>query len=194
MLFVSHNMAAVENLCSTAFVLDRGHVTFRGPAHEVVEAYLESTRDTGPVDIRERKDRQGDGRLRFVGLETDLRTGADSAIRFSYVASEPAANVDISVGLFASRGEGSGFLGNALVGTDLGVLPKTGEIVCRLPRCPLLPGTYTLNLYCTINGIVADWIVEAARVDVAEGDYFGTGRLPTPGYGHTAVDHTWAIE
>jgi lipopolysaccharide transport system ATP-binding protein len=41
-LFVSHNMAAVQTLCSRAVCLDRGAVVAIGPTSEVVAAYLQN--------------------------------------------------------------------------------------------------------------------------------------------------------
>jgi len=55
----------------------------------------------------------------------------------------------------------------------------------------LLPGSYSVNIYCTVNGVLADWVVDAARLDVAEGDYFGTGKLPPRRYGAVIVPHRW---
>ncbi len=39
-LFVSHNMSAVQDLCRTAFWLDRGRIVFSGAANTTVAAYL----------------------------------------------------------------------------------------------------------------------------------------------------------
>jgi len=39
-LFVSHNMAAVENLCTRAILLENGGVKFEGPTSEVIDAYI----------------------------------------------------------------------------------------------------------------------------------------------------------
>src|SRR5215470_7175522 len=41
-LFVSHNMAAVENLCRRGIVLDQGKLAFQGAARDVVHNYLNS--------------------------------------------------------------------------------------------------------------------------------------------------------
>src|SRR5882757_5547386 len=41
-LFVSHNMAAVENLCSRSIWIDAGAVRLDGPVHDVIKAYMES--------------------------------------------------------------------------------------------------------------------------------------------------------
>ncbi len=57
----------------------------------------------------------------------------------------------------------------------------------------MLPGSYSVNLYTTVNGILADWVIDAARIDVAEGDYFGSGKLPPQGYGAVTVPHSWDV-
>jgi lipopolysaccharide transport system ATP-binding protein len=41
-LFVSHNLAAVQRLCTDALVLDRGEVVFRGTPRDAVRTYLQS--------------------------------------------------------------------------------------------------------------------------------------------------------
>jgi lipopolysaccharide transport system ATP-binding protein len=41
-LFVSHNMAAVQRLCTDAILLERGSVAFRGTPRDVVRRYLQS--------------------------------------------------------------------------------------------------------------------------------------------------------
>src|SRR5205814_3872128 len=45
-LFVSHNMAAVENLCQRGIVLDRGKLVFDGSSKQAVQHYLNELRDT----------------------------------------------------------------------------------------------------------------------------------------------------
>ncbi|MEI6705257.1 MAG: Wzt carbohydrate-binding domain-containing protein, partial [Deltaproteobacteria bacterium] len=66
-LFVSHNMAAVENLCTHALWLEHGRVRMLGETSEIVEHYLGSSQITQQADsIRNRKDRQGTGRARIV--------------------------------------------------------------------------------------------------------------------------------
>jgi len=42
-LFVTHNMAVVERLCSRALLLDRGRISLDGTARQVLSAYLSST-------------------------------------------------------------------------------------------------------------------------------------------------------
>jgi lipopolysaccharide transport system ATP-binding protein len=191
-LFVSHNMPAVESLCSSGILLEHGQIAHAGTAGEVVRRYLETVTERGEVPVASRTDRQGDGRLRFVGIDADLRTGTDSEIRLRYEGQQGLRNVDVAVGLFTTRGEGAAHLStNATAGT-FESLPTSGSLACLLPGLPLLPGTYSMNVYCTVNGEVADWVTDAAVVEVAEGDVYGTGRLPPAGYGSIALRHSWA--
>lgn len=46
-LFVSHNMQAVRNICTRAIYLDKGRVCVSASTEEAIEAYLRSVRDAG---------------------------------------------------------------------------------------------------------------------------------------------------
>jgi lipopolysaccharide transport system ATP-binding protein len=193
-LFVSHNMPAVESLCTSAVLLDRGTIVSVGSPGEVVGQYLQAASELGSGPVRERHDRQGDGRLRITEIESSMRTGSPSELRLRFVAESGLRNVVLSVGLFTSRGEGALYLSSDLTGLEIDALPRAGTIVCAVDRSGLLPGRYSMNIYCTVNGLLADWVVDAATIEVAEGDYYGTGRLPPPGYGSVAVEQRWSIE
>ncbi len=193
-LFVSHNMASIETLCTTGMLLDAGRVVAEGPVSDVVGAYLESVQDSVGEAVLDRDDRQGDGRLRFTRIDSSMRLGSTSEIRLTYAAASALRNVEVSIGLFTLRGEGVLLLGNRLTGQEFDETPAAGTIVCRLDKGTVLPGLYSMNVYCTVNGIIADWIQDAARIEVAEGDYFGTGRTPPAGYGHLVADQQWTVE
>lgn len=192
-LFVSHNMPAVESLCGSGLLLERGAIAARGTAREVVDRYLTLNAREGSIDIAARSDRRGDGRLRFTGLDASLRTGRDSAIGLRFEAQPGVRNVEVAVGLFTTRGEGAAHLATASTDSTFEALPASGTLVCHLPGLPLLPGNYSVNLFCTVNGSIADWLTDAALLEVAEGDFFGSGRLPPPGYGSVAVAHRWEL-
>jgi lipopolysaccharide transport system ATP-binding protein len=48
-VFVSHNLAAVELMCQRALWLDRGKVAAAGPTSEVLTAYLDAVDDSDPA-------------------------------------------------------------------------------------------------------------------------------------------------
>jgi len=50
-LFVSHNMQAVAQLCSRALLMEQGHVVRDGPSAEVVAHYLQTTAGAGSSQV-----------------------------------------------------------------------------------------------------------------------------------------------
>ena len=199
-LFVSHNMAAVQNLCGSAYWLDHGKVAASGNVGAVVEQYLKSVSGVARTFLGDRKDRRGNGRLRFEefsvageGNSSMLRCGSAASFVLRYQGTTPLSNVRIAMPIWTTTGEGAAFTDSELIGKTLTNLPQRGALVCRFDKLPLLPGAYSVNLYCEVNGVLADWVMDAARFDVAEGDFFGTGRLPKKGYGTIAVPHDWVV-
>jgi len=200
-LFVSHNMAAVQKLCSTGLLLEHGRAAFTGTASTVVMRYQQMANQTELVALSTRVDRQGDGKLRFTSLgvldgnaNTGLVLGSPGSLALQYEGTPPLDNVQVSIGLQSIWGEGAAYLSTEMVGHELTHLPSKGTLICHLGRVPFVPGTYTVNIHCTVNGILADWVIEAASIAVAEGDYFDTGEAPPRGYGAVIVPHTWGFE
>ena len=204
-LLVSHNMGAVQNLCNTAYLFDQGKVIASGNVSDVIGKYLQAASDSKAsgdrVALLGERDRQGNGKLRFVEFSvegpnfanTTVICGEPVSFVIKYQGTPPLHNVHVSMGFYTLLGEGALYLSNDLTGQCFDNLPSSGAFVSRFEKFPMLPGTYMVNLYSTVNGILADWVIDAARVHVAAGDYFGTGKLPPKGYGGVAVDHNWDV-
>ncbi|MDQ3254110.1 MAG: ABC transporter ATP-binding protein, partial [Acidobacteriota bacterium] len=67
-LFVSHNMAAVANLCRRGIVLSGGSIQYAGTQTGAVAEYLTSV-DLRTKRLRERTDRIGNGAIKIVDIE-----------------------------------------------------------------------------------------------------------------------------
>jgi lipopolysaccharide transport system ATP-binding protein len=203
-IFVSHNMAAVEGLCTEAHLISEGRIVGSGSTGEVISEYLSSVATLSGVPLGQRPDRQGDGRLRF----TDIRIVSDDgkptgviqsgeAVEFSVGYSSSSAdlrNVFMSIDLFAQSGQCMVMLNNELVGADFPSAGPTGRFKCRVERFPLAAGQYHITLFCRVNGRIADWVQQAAVLIVESGDFFGTGRLPPASHGGFLVPQQWQLE
>jgi lipopolysaccharide transport system ATP-binding protein len=203
-LFVSHNMAAITSLCTRSILIDDGRLVTSGEPHSVVDAYLSRSHTNASLPVSERNDRKGNGRVRFTNISilnsrfepVDYVTpGQEISICLDYDIADPRRleNTIIQITF-------SGVLGQPLFAclsrvTRGGVLTLTpgARIFCHIPSLPLLPGTYTFGLWCKVGEIMEDWVLEAGKVVVAEGDYFGTGRLPTSQVGDFVVAHDWSV-
>lgn len=202
-LFVSHNMAAIQNLCRAGIVLNAGRVQFSGPIEQAVALYLqESTRPVREVNLRDRSDRQGDGALRFTQvqirdqdqrpLETVL-TGQDITISLAYEARQANADAQVMVAfnLYNDQGVLLTNLNSRDVGRTALPLSQRGRLECRWPRFNLRSGVYTCALFCEVNGTIADWLQSAFQIQVEDGDYFGTGSVVLRSQGEFLVPYDW---
>jgi lipopolysaccharide transport system ATP-binding protein len=203
-LFVSHNMATVQGLCSRAFRLSAGEIAGEGVPIEVVRHYLAETSQAATTSLEERQDRQGTGEIRFIevgivdGVGRSIDTalcGQDIGIVVSYRSRDhrPVSRWDIHIAFYTSLGQFMFNCSSEGSGSALDVLPASGEVVCHIPELPLAPGKYAFNLYLTVRGEVVDWVQQAGYLDVAAGDYFGTGQLKTHEEGFL-VKHKWSVK
>jgi lipopolysaccharide transport system ATP-binding protein len=65
-LFVSHNMASIKNLCDSGFLLESGSLSKKGPIAEVVQSYLRSLENLEcEVDLRDPRLHRGGRDIRI---------------------------------------------------------------------------------------------------------------------------------
>jgi lipopolysaccharide transport system ATP-binding protein len=200
-LFVSHNLAAVQKLCPRAMLLSRGHKVAEGDTASVINEYVRSVRADAGTRLADRTDRTGSGRVRLedAWFEADAHpvdspiTGQDIDIVLRYRSADSAGprDAEFALGIFTQMGEIIMHMSSDIAGTSFGRLPPVGEIRCRVPHLPLPAGRYYLNVFCRTGVELADWVQRAVAFTVAEGDFYGSGRRPSEGHQTVLVDHRW---
>ncbi len=206
-LFVSHNMAAVSGLCKRGIVLERGEIVFSGSVDNAISHYgsLIDSINYQLKPLRERIDREGSGAFRFInvsfrtpsrGITDTLFTGETVFILLDYESDslEPLQNVSISIPFYNYLGQSIFMCWTRLLDQDFEQIPPRGRIVAEIPKFPLKEGKYYINLWCEVNGVLADWVKEAATVNVIEADFFSTGKMPPHGHGLIVVEHSFTCE
>lgn len=189
-LFVSHNLAAVENLCRRCIWIDGGKVRLDGDSRQVIKIYMESMMggQTGASDLHDAINRRGDGRIRFSAVEfltpdgysqKLIRAGDPLVIRLHYAASKPVADPSFGFRMYTDTG--------TLV-TETSTwhhaihapLPEAGpgyldlEIACL----NLMPAKYTLSLWATDmhGGAIYDNVEHAVTLEVETANIYQSGR------------------
>jgi len=200
-LFVSHNMASIQSLCTRGLLLEAGKIKSIGKTEKVINDYINSSEEVRSVNLAERMDRKGNGAIRITKLELwdeknepiyVARTGQQLQIALGYKCNrEIVNNVRISIALTTKLGQYLFVCNNEITESIFPYLKGEGFLVCSIPKLPLLPGFYSITIYCTANGVVADHVQEASEIPVEVGDFFGTGRLPPETRGHVCVPHSW---
>jgi lipopolysaccharide transport system ATP-binding protein len=203
-LFVSHNMAAVSNLCRRVVVLDAGCATFIGTQDEAVAHYF--ARFRGATDsLRDRADRVGSGEMRVVAIEMrdargrSLETVAsgqyvDICLHYERAADFRHSNVIAGICVKTQTDVPVFLQHNRLTRAEWGSLPRRGAFVCRIPRLPLPPSTYRVTFSLMRDGEYLDAMDDAAELNVTDGDFFGSGEVPPATHGSCLVDAEWRLE
>lgn len=203
-LFVSHNLAAVQNLCQRGVVLRRGMVSFAGTQTEAIAQYMSSNKERS-TSLRNRSDRWGSGAIRIVNIEfRDLQghqldcvaSGQDVDVYIHFVSqpgfhdSNVAANLRIKtlweVPVFLHH--------NRLTRTTFGTLPPRGAFVCRIRKLPLPASTYRVDCTVLAGSDYLDRVPDAVDLTVVEGSFFGSGEVPPIDHGVCLVEGEWRLE
>jgi lipopolysaccharide transport system ATP-binding protein len=210
-LFVSHNMAAVEHLCNKALLLNAGRVIFSGSAREATDQYIRglgeehATAGETVVDLRAAPGRPKKFRplLNRVEISTAnqpvngcIRIGAPLEVRVSFRLEKPAPDVHIVLGFHNERGQRV-FMASSTFQPNWPEEKRDGEqtYVCEIPSFTLVPGAYGVKIMLDASGVAIDSVWDAIRVTVMESDYYGTGKLAAePSRGFFVLEQRWRIQ
>jgi lipopolysaccharide transport system ATP-binding protein len=201
-LLVSHNMAAIESLCSRVLLIDGGRVVRDGDASEAIRTYIELARHLASVPIAERTDRLGDGSARILQIEvqdlslsprTEHRMGDGIRVVLRIRTERPLPLV--CVGLLFETHQGQSLFGVRTSLADSHVFLPRGvtTVTCEIPSMPLIPGRYHIHAVVRHEHDVYDRVNHAAMIEITAADVFGTGRLPFAHDGPCFVHSSWSM-
>ena len=151
LIFVSHDLTAMETLCRRALVLDHGGIAYEGPAAEAVRQYLLDVHanrmrlDPNAIVARSPVTIETVTLLNKQGEETmDFRSGEAITVRLHYNASHPVEGPVFSLMIRDAR---VGALSQATM-LQTGDLPQRlsgrGYVDCTFAALPLRPRTYEI--------------------------------------------------
>ena len=208
-LFVSHNMVAVSNLCSRAVCLNDGTVVNVADTRAAVSKYLQlissTSRGTSSLNLL---DRSGKGPIRFTSFRCELDSGdhvvcvvSGQEVKFvlGYTSEQPSRSKqlevsEVSIVVYSADGNRLSNLSSLYFpSTGFRQIPGEGSLVCVIPKLPLRAGHYMVDLYCEVKGQTSDWIRSAATFDVEDGDFYGSGRTTRAYTGSVFFEHRWEL-
>jgi lipopolysaccharide transport system ATP-binding protein len=202
-LFVSHNMAAVESLCQRGIVLSNGKVAVDGTQLEAISYYLSEV-DTA-VSLRDRSDRVGTGEIRVTEIEYRdkdgnkqgiLRSGQTVDIYLHYEITGDFKHRDVIASITVKTQMESPIflLHNRLTGNHWTEIPARGSFVCRIMKLPLPASVYRLGYTLIRQNQYLDGLSNAQEMVVDSGDFFGSGEVPPISHGVCLAEGEWRLE
>ena len=148
-VFISHDLAAVERLCDRVLLMKRGQIAMSGPASEIVAAYQsDATLSSESVEAHKK------GETNEVEIQTlsfcdalgnpqpVFKTGEPLLARIAFKANEPVTDLVFGLVLFTADGQVQCELTTELSENQISVKPGFGTIEFRTEQLGLLPGIY----------------------------------------------------
>ncbi len=208
-LYVSHEMSTVTNLCQRAYVLDAGRIVYEGPVDEAVEWYLDDMevidRNNLRLDEIDAEDRGGDGRLRFTaaylvnekGRQTRApMSGEPVDLVLEYEAEEDLPRVTVWFNIENHLGVPVSICHMRSHEETYHIRKGRGRIRCRLSKLPLPVGTYQIKPHAKdyLMRQKLDDVDAALEFEVGASTFFKSGYIPDIRYSTVLLDHEWAHE
>jgi lipopolysaccharide transport system ATP-binding protein len=173
-VFVSHQLSAVQRLCTRCYWIDGGRVRADGPTNEVIAAYLHhagATQDGGVAVIGPDVPRSTTGAvtLERVALEDDtgattdrVELGQPLTVAMTFTVNEPVHDGVLELGL--STADGTRVITVQNIDGDrplLSLEPGRHEIRARI-EATLLPGELTVDVGMhRLIGLTLDFVERA---------------------------------
>ena len=210
-LFVSHNMGAVRNLCKSGIVLKDGMIEYRGTANAAVDRYLKVYADdyegvsladvprtntinglikiTGIEFVNEQNEETSPYCGKFLGIKLHMDVKED--INYCSVSITIRDTFSNPIMVFPSQTTRDDFK-----------LTKGMHTTClKIPKLPLTAGQYRLGLWCEAktpfeSNRCADFIENVVKLNV-EGDFYYPKGVVIDNHlmGRVVLcEHEWEVE
>ncbi len=199
-IFVSHNMGAIQSLCTRAILLRQGSVVLDGTVDDAIDNYIGYLDRTSGLTM-DNPERSGTGEARLTGVRmldhegrpvTRLVAGQQATFEFSYRSHQMLSHLNLELTFFDNKGNGITRMSTRY--HDIVVVPgQTGRYRCTIPRLPFMPGNYRVQTSLQHTGRThpIDFIPNAHLFNVEFSQFFHGGRVPDRSYCSCMVDHNW---
>jgi lipopolysaccharide transport system ATP-binding protein len=204
-LFVSHNFAAVQNLCTKGVLLKSGEMVYKGTAIDTINEYLVTGQKEAELNLTERTDRRGNGRLKLTNIYmTNERdevidtafSGQNIKIVFEFftpedVIREPIQDIVATLTVKNNQDIPLFLHHTRLLKMKIDINSQKGLFIAEIKRLSLPQSSYKIVYSIFQRNILLDEMDDAFRFDVTEGDFFGFGEVPPVTHGLMFLDVNW---
>jgi lipopolysaccharide transport system ATP-binding protein len=185
-LFVSHNMASIIQLCNKGFLLKEGILDYFGKINDVIDKYMIIQELRSQLSISKIKNRQGNGIMRFTDIEfidskgvirNTFTVGEEITLKIYYESTVDFNNAEtsqIDIGIYNLLGIKIVWISSHIFIDKIKTSSNT--ISFKIPQLLLNEGTYNINLSCDANNELADWVTNVAKLHIVFKDFYKTGR------------------
>lgn len=206
-LFVSHNMAAVKNLCKTGILLREGKIADQGSINQVIGGYLGETKRNST--ILKNIPFTGTGKVKFSSLDIkvdnqnppiaddiiQIQMGASVNFTCTLVTSEKlTTNLFVAISIFDQHGVKIATLDNLYLNKPFEISSEKLKVYCSVDDMNLNTGVYYLDLWCSDGYETFQKIEQVLYFEITDINNLNTGKAQTASkHGYFYFKQNWNV-
>ncbi|WP_299048756.1 ABC transporter ATP-binding protein [uncultured Polaribacter sp.] len=192
-IFVSHDMAAIQSLCTRLIILKNGVLNFIGDVNSGISEYLNSSiKKTDTAILCDYEDRQGNGKAKFLDIKfsclyknrlykncSEIFSGSEKVFFDLEINSENKTSINLSVDISDSKQIPVSNVSSEFTNTDIILKKGINYLRFTINDLNLRAMDYKLSLWMADkNYEVLDFLEHCIIMKVTETDFFNTGKIP----------------
>lgn len=206
-IFVSHDLQTIQSISKRSILLSNGEIIQDGPTTSVIDFYLK-VGQISVSNIKTRKDRKGDNKVRIVDC---LLNQVDPNLHPVTIASDQSLEITVNLlnttprtltkvhldlAVVGPAGQRLTWLSSHLHRSSIHLFSGGSAQLCfHIPKISLPPGPYSINLYCTVNLKVSDWLQNAVSFQIRDqSGFFPSKTLPPVSHALFYLDHNFTYD
>ncbi len=202
--FVSHNMGAIQHLCSRVLFLRNGFLKADGDPNTVIEQFVSETAplNAHTVQLWTHPNRRKGVKPFFKQLSmyvgnaqgTVIPMGGGIRIKLEYASERDLVDLRVGLAVYDLYGQRLvNFSPTHQCPATLTQASRAGFVECYIPHLNLVSGQYYVTVMSSDTHGEIDRIDGACTFHVVDADVFGTGKVPSRNHGIVYLPSSWSI-
>ncbi len=178
-LFVSHNLGAVKNICKKGIFLFSGQNYFTGDINNVISEYLNIFNQTE----KNKLNLSGNNYFEYIELSINsynniVQSGSEMILSIKYDLKKNITDAIFRIEIKNSMHQTMFVCNNRLTGDQLLNINNSGTINCKIPKIPLNVGKYYIDFYVEDKNTVIFQQNNILNFQVIQGNYYKSSIMP----------------
>jgi lipopolysaccharide transport system ATP-binding protein len=204
-LFVSHNVNAIQTLCDRVLLIEDGLIVADGKPRDVISKYMDREKGTDKDSLLHCR-RTGNGRARIASFSIEspegeeleyISSGSDVVFKIGFILNDNSlSKVSMGFSIHTETDFGLALNYNHFSATYFDALPREGSFLCRLNDFPFSPGKYLIRFRMTANGEEVDAPELAMPIRVHMGDFYRANAVDIglASWGPILIRGAWSLQ
>jgi lipopolysaccharide transport system ATP-binding protein len=189
-LFVSHNMVSVRNLCKNAVFLENGMIKSQGKVLPIVDEYINSNKKRIKSSFQDRELKNSRVYIRSFKILSEIITGAGFMFE-AEVYSEIDLSLELAFTLRTFDNQPLFQIYSGHCGVNFNINKGMNTIRATIDSLPLIHGDYLGNVWLGSNGVEYDFVPGEIKITVREGSIRKNGPVSSNNGYPIIYDANW---